>query len=37
MAGKGVLKEHFLQLVSVTTQVAISRRVPHFKLRLRDQ
>ena len=37
MARKRVLKERLLQIVSVisvTTQVAISRRVPRFKLQL---
>ena len=37
MARKGVLKERLLQIVSVTTQVAISRRVSRFKLQLRDR
>ena len=36
MARKGVLKERLLQIVSVTTQVAISRRVSRFNLQLRD-
>ena len=36
MARKGVLKERLLQIVSVTTQVAISRRVARSKLQLRD-
>ena len=36
MATKGVVKEHLYQIVSVTTQVAISRRVSRFKLQLRD-
>ena len=37
MARKGVLKEHLSQIVSETTQVAISRRVSRFKLQLRDR
>ena len=37
MARKGLVKERLLQLVSVTTQVAISRRVSRFKLQLRDR
>ena len=37
MARNGVLKERLLQIVSVTTQVAISRRVSHFKPQLRDR
>ena len=37
MARKGVLKERLLQIVSVTTQVAISRRVSRFELQLRDR
>ena len=37
MARKGVLKERLLQIVSVTTQVAISRRVSRFMLQLRDR
>ena len=37
MARKGVLKECLLQIVSVITQVAISRRVSRFKLQLRDR
>ena len=36
MAGKRVAKERLLQTVSVTTQVAIPRRVSRFKLQLRD-
>ena len=36
MARKGMLKERLLQIVSVTTQAAISRRASHFKLQLRD-
>ena len=37
MARKGVLKDHLLQIVSVTTHVAISRRASCFKLQLRDR
>ena len=37
MARKGVVKERLLQIISVTTQVAISRRVARFKLQLRDR
>ena len=37
VARKGVVKERQLQIVSVTTQVAISRRVSRFKLQLRDR
>ena len=37
MAKKGVLKERLLQIVSATTQVAISKRVSRFKLHLRDR
>ena len=37
MTRKGVVKEHLLQIISVTTQVAISRRVSRFKLQLRDR
>ena len=36
MARKGVVKERLLQIFSVATQVAISRRVARFKLQLRD-
>ena len=36
MARKGVLKERLLQIVSVTTHVAISWRVSRFKLQLKD-
>lgn len=35
MARKGVLRERLLQIILVTTQVAISRRVLRFKLQLR--
>ena len=34
MARKGMVKERVLQIVSVTTQVTISRRVSRFKLQL---
>ena len=37
MARKGVVKERLLQIISVTTQVAISRGVAWFKLQLRDR
>ena len=37
MARKEVVKEPLLQIVSVTTQVTISRRVSSFKLQLRDR
>ena len=37
MSRRGVLKERLLQIVSVSTQVAISTRVSHFKLQLRDR
>ena len=37
MARKGVVKERLLQIISVITQVAISRRVARFKLQLRDR
>ena len=38
MGNKGIVKEHLLRVISVTTQadVSISRRVSRFKLRLRD-
>lgn len=36
MAIKGVVKERLLQIVSVTTQVVISRSVSPFKLQLRE-
>ena len=35
-ARKGVVKESLLYIISVTTQVTISRRVARFKLQLRD-
>lgn len=34
IAHKGVIKERFLQIVSVATQVAISRRIQRYKLSL---
>ena len=34
---KSVCKERLLQIISVTTQVAISRRVHRYKLALRDR
>ena len=37
MAKKGICKESILQIVSVTSQVAISRRVHQHKLALRDR
>ena len=37
MAKKGICKERLLQIVSVTSQVAISRRVHRYKLALRDE
>ena len=37
MTRKEVVKEHFLQIISVTTQVANSRRVSRFKLQLTDR
>ena len=37
MAKKGICIERLLQIVSVTSQVAISRRVHRFKLSLRDR
>ena len=37
MARKGVVKGRLLQIVSVTAQAAISRRVSRFKLQLRDR
>ena len=30
MTRKGLVKEHLLQIISVTTQIAISRRVSRF-------
>ena len=35
MAKKGVFKERFLEIISVATQVAVSRRVQRYKLALR--
>ena len=37
LSRKGVCKEHLFQIISVTTQVAISRRVHRYKLALRDR
>ena len=37
LARKGVCKEHLFQIISVTTQVAISRRVHRYRLSLRDR
>ena len=37
MVRKGVVKECLLQIISVTTQVAISRRVARFKVQLSDR
>ena len=37
MAKKGIYKERLLQMVAVTSQVAISRRVHRYKLPLRDR
>ena len=37
MAQKGVFKERLLQVISVATQVAISRRVQRYKLSLRGR
>ena len=37
MALKGVFKERLLQVISVATQVAISRRVQRYKLALRGR
>ena len=34
---KGICKERLLQIISVTTPVAISRRVHRYKLALRDR
>ena len=34
---EGVVKRRLLQVISATTQVAISRRVSCFKLQLRDR
>eukprot|EP00904_Undaria_pinnatifida_P006009 jgi/Undpi1/2538/HiC_scaffold_13.g05917.m1 len=36
-ARKGVCKERLFQIISVTTQVAISRRVHRYRLALRDR
>ena len=37
MAKKAVVKERLLQVISVATQVAISRRVQRYKLSLRGR
>ena len=37
MARKGVMKERLIRFVSVTTQVAFSRRVSRFRLQPRDR
>ena len=37
LARKGVCKERLVQIISVTTQVAISRRVHRYQLALRDR
>ena len=37
MAKKGVFKERLIQVISVATQVAISRRVQRYKLALRGR
>eukprot|EP00904_Undaria_pinnatifida_P007999 jgi/Undpi1/4329/HiC_scaffold_17.g07695.m1 len=37
LARKGVCKERLFQTISVTTQVAISRRVHRYRLSLRDR
>lgn len=37
MAKKGIRKERLLQIISVTSQVAISRRVHRYKLVLRNR
>ena len=37
LARKGVCKERLFQTISVTTQVAISRRVHRYQLALRDR
>ena len=37
MAKKGICRDRFLQIVSVTSEVAISRRVHRYKLALRDR
>ena len=37
LARKGVCKERLFQIISVTTQVAISRRVHRYKLALRGR
>ena len=37
LARKGVCKRRLLQIISLTTQVAISRQVQRYKLALRDR
>ena len=37
LARKGVCKERLVQIISVTTQVAISRRVHRYRISLRDR
>ena len=37
IARKGVCKERLFQIILVTTQVAISRRVKRYRLSLRDR
>ena len=37
LAKKGICKERLLQIISETSQVAISRRVHRYKLALRDR
>ena len=37
VGGRDVVKERLLQIISVTTQLAISRRVARFKLQLKDR
>ena len=37
LSRKGVCKKHLFQIISVTTHVAISRRVHRYKLTLRDR
>ena len=37
MATTSIYKERLLQIISVTSQVAISRRVHRYKLALRDR
>ena len=37
MTRKRVVKDHLLQIIAVTTQVAILRRVSRFKPEIRDR